>query len=138
MATNKGVDLTKDFGKSWEKFAPDKFNDFDVAKHGISLFVVNDQEVLLAYGSVFSITRDAGKTWDDIDIANFLQEHGELTSINSILVIDAEIWLGVTLRSPGDKTSGAVLKSVDGGKRWTVHTVKDGIGGSVYALAVEK
>jgi hypothetical protein len=130
--------LTKDLGKSWERFAPDKFNDFDVAKHGISLFVVNDQEVLLAYGSLFSITRDAGKTWNDIDIANLLQEHGGLSSINSILVIDAEIWLGVTLRSSGDKPSGAVMKSVDGGKRWIVCTVRDGVGGPVYALAVEK
>ena len=138
VITEKGIDLTKNSGKSWKRFAPNKFKDFDITMYPRSIFVVNDQEISVAYGTILSVTRDAGKTWNDIDIKSVVKEPGEMQSINSILVVNKEIWLGVTLRDPNDNPLGGVLKSVDGGKTWSVYTVHEGVGGYVYTLAIQK
>ncbi len=138
VITDKGIDLTKNYGKTWQKFAPAKFRGLDVLRYPTSLFTSNGQEVFVAHGTMLSTTQDSGKTWDDIDIAGRVKEQGNMTSINSMLIIGDEIWLGVTLRGPNDEPLGGVLKSVDGGENWKVYTTDDGLGGYVYALTVEK
>ena len=138
VMTDKGIDLTEDHGKTWQRFAPAKFRAFDVLRYPTSLFTSNGQEVFVAYGTMLSTTQDSGKTWDDIDIADRVKEQGIMTSINSMLIIGDEIWLGIALRGPNDKALGGVLRSVDGGKNWKVYTIDDGLGGYVYALTVEK
>jgi len=138
VITEKGIDLTENSGKSWKRFAPNKFKDFDITMYPRSIFVVNDQEISVAYGTILSVTRDAGKTWNDIDISGTVKEPDKIEVINSILIIDGAIWLGVTLRDPNDNPLGGVLKSVDGGKTWSVYTVHEGVGGYVYALTFQK
>ncbi len=138
VLTNRGIDVTEDDGITWESSAPGQFHASNRVRYPGALYVADDRNIYAAHDNQLSVTRDAGKTWKGIDFEGAVEATGWMTSLNSILVVGGELWLGATIRDPEDNPVGGVLKSVDGGKTWTVYTVDDGVGGCVYALAVER